>query len=51
VAEVLGTDPGPKVGAALRHLLDRVLESPEENEPERLRAALREWSARGGGRV
>ena len=38
-------------GEALRHLLDRVLEHPEENEPERLRAALRDWSARGGGRV
>lgn len=51
VAAALGTEPGPRVGAALRHLLDRVLEHPEENEPERLRAALRDWSARGGGRV
>jgi tRNA nucleotidyltransferase (CCA-adding enzyme) len=45
VAEVLGTAPGPRVGEALRHLLDRVLEDPRENEPERLRAALRGWSA------
>jgi tRNA nucleotidyltransferase (CCA-adding enzyme) len=51
VAEALGTGPGPHVGAALRHLLDRVLERPEENEPERLRAALRDWSARGAGRI
>jgi len=45
VAQELGVGPGPRVGEALRHLLDRVLERPEENEPERLRAALREWSA------
>jgi len=51
VAEALGVEPGPRVGEALRHLLDRVLERPEENEPERLRAALRDWSARGGGRI
>jgi tRNA nucleotidyltransferase (CCA-adding enzyme) len=51
VAEALGTGPGPRVGEALRHLLDRVLEHPEENAPERLRAALRDWSARGGGRI
>ena len=51
VAEELGTGPGPLVGEALRHLLDRVLERPEENVPERLRAALREWSARPAPRV
>ena len=51
VALELGTEPGPLVGEALRHLLDRVLDHPEENEAERLRAALREWSARPGGRV
>ncbi len=51
VAEALGTGPGPRVGEALRYLLDRVLEQPEQNEPERLRAALREWSAREAGRV
>lgn len=45
VAEILGAAPGPRVGEALRHLLDRVLQDPRENDPERLRAALREWSA------
>jgi tRNA nucleotidyltransferase (CCA-adding enzyme) len=51
VAAALATEPGPRVGEALRHLLERVLDRPEENEPERLRAALREWSAQGGGRI
>jgi tRNA nucleotidyltransferase (CCA-adding enzyme) len=51
VAEILGSAPGPQVGEGLRHLLDRVLERPEENTPERLRAALREWSAHGQGRL
>ncbi len=45
VAAALGTAPGPRVGEALRHLLDRVLQDPRENEPERLRAALRDWAA------
>ncbi len=51
VAQALGTEPGPVVGEALRHLLDRVLEDPEQNEPERLRAALRDWSARRAARI
>ncbi len=51
VAEDLGAAPGPRVGEALRFLLDRVLESPEENTPERLRAALHDWSASGPGRI
>ncbi len=51
VAEVLGAAPGPRVGEALRHLLDRVLQDPRENDPERLRAALREWSSQGAGRI
>jgi tRNA nucleotidyltransferase (CCA-adding enzyme) len=40
----LGVGPGPRVGAALRFLLERVLEEPAENTPERLRAALRAWA-------
>ena len=51
VAAALGTGPGPRVGEALRHLLDRVLEEPALNDPERLRAALREWSAGAPERV
>ena len=51
VAEALGTGPGPRVGEALRYLLDRVLEEPALNDPERLRAALREWSAGGTERI
>jgi tRNA nucleotidyltransferase/poly(A) polymerase len=41
----LGIDPGPRVGAALRHLLERVIEEPAENTPERLHAALQRWAA------
>jgi tRNA nucleotidyltransferase (CCA-adding enzyme) len=51
VAEILGAPPGPQVGEALRYLLDRVLEDPGENDPQRLRAALLGWSAGEGGRV
>ena len=43
----LGVGPGPRVGAALRFLLERVLDDPAENTPERLRAALRAWSETG----
>jgi tRNA nucleotidyltransferase (CCA-adding enzyme) len=42
---ILGTGPGAHVGEALRHLLDRVLEDPAENEPSRLEGALRAWWA------
>jgi tRNA nucleotidyltransferase (CCA-adding enzyme) len=45
VMACLGVGPGPRVGAALRHLLERVLEDPAENTPERLRERLRAWSA------
>jgi tRNA nucleotidyltransferase (CCA-adding enzyme) len=45
VMECLGLAPGPEVGAALRHLLERVLEDPSENTPERLRARLLAWAA------
>jgi tRNA nucleotidyltransferase (CCA-adding enzyme) len=48
VMECLGVGPGPRVGAALRHLLERVLEDPSENTPERLRERLRAWSAAQG---
>jgi tRNA nucleotidyltransferase (CCA-adding enzyme) len=41
--EVLGTGPGPQVGEALRHLLERVLDDPRLNEPSSLREELRRW--------
>jgi len=37
----MGLDPGPRFGEILRGLLDRVLEDPELNEPERLRELVR----------
>jgi tRNA nucleotidyltransferase/poly(A) polymerase len=39
----LGQGPGPLVGAALRHLTDRVIEDPSRNEPEALRQELARW--------
>jgi tRNA nucleotidyltransferase (CCA-adding enzyme) len=45
VMAYLGVGPGPRVGAALHHLLECVLEDPAENTKERLRERLREWSA------
>jgi tRNA nucleotidyltransferase (CCA-adding enzyme) len=43
VMAILGAGPGPHVGEALRHLLDRVLEDPALNAPARLEAVLRGW--------
>ena len=43
--EVLGVGPGPHVGEALRHLLDRVLEDPSLNARPALEAELRRWWA------
>jgi tRNA nucleotidyltransferase (CCA-adding enzyme) len=43
IIELLGVAPGPHIGEALRHLLDRVLEDPGENAPEKLQAELRRW--------
>jgi tRNA nucleotidyltransferase (CCA-adding enzyme) len=45
VMELLGIGPGPHVGRALEHLLERVLQDPACNTPERLTALLRSWSA------
>jgi len=42
---LLGVPPGPEVGAALRHLLDRVLARPELNTPAALEAEARSWWA------
>ncbi len=40
---ILGAGPGPHVGEALRHLLDRVLQDPALNAPAALEAELRGW--------
>ncbi len=45
VMRVLGAGPGPHVGEALRHLLDRVLEDPGRNEAVALERELRQWWA------
>ncbi len=42
---VLAIAPGPEVGEALRHLLERVLENPALNAPDALEAELRRWWA------
>jgi tRNA nucleotidyltransferase/poly(A) polymerase len=43
VMAALGCGPGPRVGAALKHLVACVVEDPGANTPERLRALLAEW--------
>lgn len=43
--EVLGAPPGPHVGEAIRHLLERVLDDPQLNEPSALEEELRRWWA------
>jgi tRNA nucleotidyltransferase (CCA-adding enzyme) len=45
VMSILQLSPGPAVGAALRHLLDRVLEDPALNTRARLTSELRAWWA------
>jgi len=41
----LGCPPGPSVGRALRWLTERVAEDPTRNEPETLRALLKDYWA------
>ena len=43
VMAFLGCGPGPRVGAALRFLTDRVLEDPACNTPDGLRELLAAW--------
>ncbi len=43
VMRILGEGPGPQVGEALRHLLDRVLDDPALNEPGALAEEVRRW--------
>lgn len=51
VMDLLGAGPGPQVGEALRHLLDRVLEDPSLNEPAALSREVRRWWAARGSRL
>ncbi len=48
VMESLGCAPGPRVGAALEHLLECVLEDPSQNTPAGLRELLRRWASETG---
>jgi tRNA nucleotidyltransferase (CCA-adding enzyme) len=45
IMAALGVGPSPKVGEATRFLLERVLDAPELNTPERLRELLQGWQA------
>jgi len=51
VMAILGAGPGPHVGEALRHLLDRVLDDPARNDAAELEAELRAWWAARPRRV
>ncbi len=51
VVALLGGNPGPHVGEALRHLLDRVLADPSANTPEALSAELTRWWADRSARI
>ncbi len=44
VMRQLGCPPGPAVGRALSYLLDRVLDEPGLNQPEKLKNLLATWS-------
>ncbi len=46
VMALLGCPPGPRVGRALHHLTECVLDDPSRNEPDTLRRLLREWARR-----
>jgi tRNA nucleotidyltransferase (CCA-adding enzyme) len=48
VMALLGVPAGPRVGAALRHLAECVLEEPACNTPEALAERLRAWAAGAG---
>ncbi len=44
VMACLGIGPGPEVGAALRHLMERVIDDPARNTKQRLAEELRAWA-------
>ena len=45
IMRLLGWEAGPRVGQALRHLTERVLDDPDCNTEEALVALLRRWDA------
>ncbi len=47
VVALMGERPGPRIGRALRYLLDCAAADPSLNTPERLRAILTEWVRSG----
>lgn len=47
VMQALGVGPSPRVGQAMRHLVDLVLEDPGRNTREGLLAALADWRPEG----
>lgn len=49
VMEVLGIGPGPRVRETLEALLEEVLDRPERNTRDHLRARLEQWHDRAGG--
>jgi tRNA nucleotidyltransferase (CCA-adding enzyme) len=49
VMQLLGRGPGPSVGRALAFLTDCVIEDPDLNTRERLRALLAGWAQQEGG--
>ena len=49
VMRILGCEPGPVVGRALRHLTDCVVEDPSCNTPEALGALLEAWAEAAKG--
>ena len=42
VLDILGIQPGPKVGQILNILLDQVLDDPKKNQPSKLKEMIRE---------
>jgi tRNA nucleotidyltransferase (CCA-adding enzyme) len=51
IMQVLTSGPGPHIGEALRHLLDRVLADPGMNTRDRLAEEVRRWWAARGTRL
>ncbi|MBM4384594.1 MAG: CCA tRNA nucleotidyltransferase [Deltaproteobacteria bacterium] len=49
VMAALGCGPGPRVGAALKHLVAHVVADPSANTPERLRELIAAWLEAPGG--
>jgi hypothetical protein len=48
IMQILGCPPGPRVGRALRHLTERVVDDPSLNTPQALSALLETWAEEDG---